>query len=128
MVLRATCRRPHCKIPDDSLSVLKSLRMCHLKKSRNSSNLITIHTNLVPFSNVVFLLEMTVQFRDFSEVTCTETFQDCERIMGSVGMGFLETCYQYHCRNDVCPQDHWHTIFSKRNATFKNLCFFWRRV
>ncbi len=30
--------------------------------------------------------------------------------------------------NDVWSQVKWHTIFSQRNATFKNLCFFWRRV
>ncbi len=37
-------------------------------------------------------------------------------------------CSQEHCRSHVWPKVHWHTIFSKRNATLENLSFFWRRV
>ncbi len=43
-------------------------------------------------------------------------------------MQLLAVCYQGHCRNDVWPEVHWHTIFPKRNAIFKNLRFFWKRV
>ena len=83
IVLGVTCQRPHSKISNDSLSVLKSLGMCHSKKSRNSSNLITIHTNLVAFSNFLFLLEMSV----------------CQAILGSCfifAMLWLTNCKRRH--------------------------------
>ncbi len=49
--------------------------------------------------NSTSLLPGGVQFLDFSEVTCTETFQDCERTMDSVGTGFFGICY--HCKTIV---------------------------
>ena len=43
-------------------------------------------------------------------------------------MVFLPSSYQEHYVNDTWCQIHWYTLFPKRNATFKNLRFFWGRV
>ena len=42
-----------------------------------------------------------------------------DRTTNSFGMGFLAICRQEHCRNDVWPTVHWHTIFPKRMQLLK---------
>ncbi len=55
-------------------------------------------------------------------------FKNSRYFSHNFGMVVLPSSYQDHYVNDTWCQVHWYTLFPKRNATFKNLRFFWGRV
>ena len=157
MVLGVICQRPHSKIPDDSLSVVKGLGMCHLRKITkqlkfhyNSYNSGTFYKCCVSIVVTRSIAEMMYDPR-FTEIhsSSIEIRPPCfwkefslviflkwhirkhfkiVREPWTVLERVFENLLQKPLWNDVCPQVHRHTIFPKRNATFQNLRFFWRRV
>ncbi len=85
--------------------------------------------NIKQFGNDIHISETMsgtitggTQISDSSEMIYPQTFYDCERTERNFGMPFFACCYQEHYRNEVYPQFHWNTLFSKKKCKLPSSC------
>ncbi len=86
------------------------------------------HWHSSPKEMQLLILMESKLFCHFNRMTGHQTYEDCVRTLGNFWMRSFANCYQEHYQNKNLSHDHWSTIFSKWNAPFNKLHFFWRRV